>query len=111
MVDDNQYGWYLSHLGYYWAASDYWDVATRFDLYSRGRWQNQTNINWAVRNNFGGTTTGGIRADITSSPEGEPTDPDYNKAHDYYFNITHNQNITPSSYLNVNFTFSSNSIS
>jgi lipopolysaccharide assembly outer membrane protein LptD (OstA) len=25
-------GWYMSHIGYYWAASDYWDIATMFDL-------------------------------------------------------------------------------
>ena len=33
--DDNRFGWYLSHLGYYWAASDYWDIGSMFDIYSR----------------------------------------------------------------------------
>jgi len=101
--EDNRFGWYLSHLGYYWAASDYWDIATRFDLYARGRWKNQTNINYALRYNFGGS----IIADITSSPEGEPGDPNYNKTRDYYVNISHRQQITPSSNLFVDFTFSS----
>ena len=99
--DDNRFGWYLSHLGYYWAASDYWDLATAFDLYARGRWQNQTNIRYALRYNFGGSIT----ARITSTPEGEPSDPGYNKSRDYYFNITHGQQISPSSNLSVNFTF------
>ncbi len=99
--DDNQYGWYLSHLGYYWAASDYWDLATKFDLYSRGRWQNQTDIRYALRYNFGGS----ISARITSTPEGEPSDPGYNKSRDYYVNFTHGQQISPSSNLSVNFTF------
>ena len=99
--DDNRFGWYLSHLGYYWAASDYWDLGTMFDLYSRGRWQNQTTIRYALRYYFGGSIT----ARITSSPEGEPSDPNYTKTRDYYFNITHGQKISPSSDLNVNFTF------
>jgi lipopolysaccharide assembly outer membrane protein LptD (OstA) len=99
--DDNRFGWYLSHLGYYWAASDYWDIGSMFDIYSRGRWQNQTTIRYALRYNFGGSIT----ARITSSPEGEPSDPNYSKTRDYYFNITHGQKISPSSDLKVNFTF------
>jgi hypothetical protein len=99
--NDNRFGWYLSHIGYYWAASDYWDVATKFDLYSRGRWQNQTDIHYSLRYKFGGSIT----ARITSSPEGEPSDPNYTKTRDYYINITHGQQISPSSNLSVNFTF------
>jgi hypothetical protein len=99
--NDNRYGWYLSHIGYYWAASDYWDLATTFDLYSRGRWQNQTNIRYALRYNFGGSIT----ARITSTPLGEPSDPGYNKSRDYFVNVTHGQNISPSSNLSINFTF------
>ncbi|MGD1043935.1 MAG: putative LPS assembly protein LptD [Bacteroidota bacterium] len=99
--DDNRFGWYLSHLGYYWAASNYWDIGTMFDIYSRGRWQNQTAIRYALRYNFGGSIT----ARITSSPEGEPSDPNYSKTRDYYFNITHGQKISPSSDLKINFTF------
>jgi hypothetical protein len=99
--NDNRYGWYLSHIGYYWAASDYWDLATKFDLYSRGRWQNQTDIRYALRYNFGGSIT----ARITSTPLGEPSDPGYNKSRDYFVNITHGQNISPSSNLSINFTF------
>jgi lipopolysaccharide assembly outer membrane protein LptD (OstA) len=99
--DDNRFGWYLSHLGYYWAASDYWDIGSMFDIYSRGRWQNQTTIRYALRYNFGGSIT----ARITSSPEGEPSDPNYSKTQDYYYNITHGQKISPSSDLKVNFTF------
>jgi len=99
--NDNRFGWYLSHLEYFWAASDYWDIASRFDIYSRGRWQNQTDIRYSLRYNFGGSIT----ARITSSPEGEPSDPMYNKSRDYYFNITHGQKISPSSNLSINFTF------
>jgi hypothetical protein len=99
--NDDRFGWYLSHLGYYWAASDYWDLGTMFDLYSRGRWQNQTTIRYALRYNFGGSIT----ARMTSSPEGEPSDPNYSKTRDYYINITHGQQISPSSNFSANFTF------
>ena len=102
--EDGRFGWYLSHIGYYWAASDYWDIATMFDIYSRGRWQNQTNIRYALRYNFGGSIT----ARFTSTPEGEPSDPNFNKIRQYYVNITHGQQISPSSHLDVNFTFMSN---
>jgi lipopolysaccharide assembly outer membrane protein LptD (OstA) len=102
--EDARYGWYLSHIGYYWAVSDYWDIGTAFDIYSRGRWQNQTNVNYRLRYNFGGSIT----ARITSTPEGESDDPNFYKSRQYYVNITHNQQISPSSKLDVNFTFMSN---
>jgi len=101
--EDATYGWYLSHIGYFLAISDYWDIATMFDIYSRGRWQNQTNIRYALRYNFGGSIT----ARITSTPIGDPSDPNYNKSREYYVNITHGQQISPSSHLDVNFTFMS----
>jgi Organic solvent tolerance protein OstA len=101
--EDATYGWYLSHIGYYWAVSDYWDIASMFDIYSRGRWQNQTNIHYALRYNFGGSIT----AQITSTPIGEPSDPNYIKSREYHVNITHGQQISPSSHLDINFTFMS----
>jgi lipopolysaccharide assembly outer membrane protein LptD (OstA) len=103
--EDGRYGWYLSHIGYYWAVSDYWDIASMFDIYSRGRWQSQTNIHYALRYNFGGSIT----AQITSTPEGESSDPNFNKIRQYYVNITHGQQISPSSHFDVNFTFMSRS--
>jgi lipopolysaccharide assembly outer membrane protein LptD (OstA) len=103
--EDGRYGWYLSHIGYYWAVSDYWDIASMFDIYSRGRWQSQTNIHYALRYNFGGSIT----AQITSTPEGESSDPNFNKIRQYYINITHGQQISPSSHFDVNFTFMSRS--
>ncbi len=104
--DDATYGWYLNHLGYFWAASDYWDLATAFDIYSRGKWRNQTIINYNLRYNF----TGSINASITSLNTGDPGDPTYSESRDYYVNIMHNQDLSPSpntSNISVNFTFMS----
>jgi len=40
--EDARFGRYFSHFGYYWAASDYFDVATTFDWYTRGGWANRS---------------------------------------------------------------------
>ena len=104
--DDVTYGWYLTHLGYFWAASDYWDLATAFDIYSRGKWRNQTIVNYDSRYNFSGS----INASITSLTTGEPGDMNYSQSRDYYVNILHNQDLSPApntSNIAVNFTFMS----
>lgn len=100
---DRDYGWYLSHLGYYWAASDYWDIATMFDLYARGKWMNQTQLNYALRD----VLSGALTTRITSLKKGESIDPDHRTQRDYYANLTHNQVLSPTSRLDVNFTFAS----
>ena len=101
--EDARYGWYLVHLGYFWAASDYWDITTLFDIYSRGLWQNQTEIRYKLRDSFDGTAS----ASISSKPTGEPTDPGYTKERDYHAHLSHNQVISPTSHLDVDFTFMS----
>jgi lipopolysaccharide assembly outer membrane protein LptD (OstA) len=104
--DDATYGWYLNHLGYFLAASDYWDLSTAFDIYSRGKWMNQTIVNYALRYNF----TGSIKASITSLNNGDPGDLNYSQSRDYYVNIMHYQELEPSpntSNIAVNFTFMS----
>ena len=105
--DDDTYGWYFSHLGYYWAASDYWDVKTMFDLYTRGKWKNETDLNYKLRYYF----EGGISANITSLNTGDAGDPNYSQQRDYFVHFWHNQIIDPvpasSARLNVDFTFMS----
>ncbi len=100
---NQDYGWYISHLGYYWAASDYWDIATMFDLYARGKWMNETQLNYAVRD----VLRGGLTTRITSLSRGESDDPDRISQRDYYINVRHNQIISPTSTLDANFTYAS----
>ena len=100
---DERFGQFLSHLGYYWAISDYMDYAGTFDLYSKGGWAHHSLYRYALRYNF----TGSLAFDFTNKFEGEPTDPDRSGQRDYRVNVTHNQNIDPTMNLNVNFTFAS----
>ena len=36
--EDSRRGRFLTHLGYYWAMSDYMDISFRSDLYTKGGW-------------------------------------------------------------------------
>ncbi len=99
--EDSRRGKYLSHFGYFWAASDYWDIATTFDWFTRGGWSNRTNIRYNLRYNF----WGGLNTNITHFFTGEPSDPGYTTQRDYNVNWTHHQNINPSTQLDVNFTW------
>ncbi|HTP13043.1 MAG TPA: putative LPS assembly protein LptD, partial [Bacteroidota bacterium] len=99
--EDSRKGKYLSHFGYFWAASDYWDVGTTFDWFARGGWMNRTNIRYNLRYNF----SGALNTNITHFFTGEPGDPDYTTQRDYNINWTHHQNINPSTQLDVNFTW------
>ncbi len=100
---DNRTGQYLSHLGYYWALSDYVDVATMFDLTTRGGWANRSRLNYSLRYNF----TGALDAEYRRFVSGEAGDPDYQSSDAYDIGLRHNQVIDPSSRIDVNFRFTS----
>lgn len=103
--EDNRRGIYLSHFGYYWAISDYFDFSTAFDWYARGGWLNRSTLRYALRYNF----TGSVNASITSLHDGEPGDPARTEQRDYHIQLNHNQQIDPTTRADVNFTFSTGS--
>jgi len=47
-------GFYLRDGGYYWAASDYFDVAVKGEIYSKGSWGTQLHTNYRKRYKFSG---------------------------------------------------------
>lgn len=98
---DARRGHYLSHFGYYWALSDYYDLTTTFDWFARGGWLNRSLFRYALRYNF----SGAVNASITRTHDGEPGDPNRTEQRDYNISIFHNQQIDPSTRLDVNFTF------
>jgi hypothetical protein len=103
--EDSRRGKFLSHFGYYWAASDYWDIATAFDWYTRGGWLNRSNVRYNLRYNFNGSLTTNF-ANLTS---GEPNDPTYQRERDYNVVWRHHQDIDPSTQLDANFTWTTGS--
>jgi hypothetical protein len=103
--EDSRRGKYLSHLGYYFAISDYVDLATMVDLYTRGGWLNQSTFRYHLRDNF----SGALNTRFTNIFEGEEGDPQGTTQKDYYLNWSHNQQIDPTSRADANFTFASGS--
>jgi hypothetical protein len=47
-------GFFLREGGYYWAAGEYFDLALRGEIYSKGSWGVQTHTNYRKRYKFGG---------------------------------------------------------
>ncbi|MBM4168794.1 MAG: LPS-assembly protein LptD [Ignavibacteria bacterium] len=103
--EDARYGRYLSHFGYYWAISDYLDLSSTVDLYSRGTWVSNSMFRYALRYNF----TGSVMASVARRVQGEAGDPDRSESRDYSVQLNHYQQIDPTSNLSVNFNFSSGS--
>jgi lipopolysaccharide assembly outer membrane protein LptD (OstA) len=101
--DDLRRGKYLSHLGYYWAMSDYTDLKTTFDLYTKGGWVAHSLLNYAVRYEF----TGNVSANFTNTHFGEEFDPDRTEQREYNLHIFHSQQFNPTTRADIDFTFTS----
>ena len=48
-------GFYLREGGYYWAANEYFDLAVRGDIYSKGSWATKVHSNYRMRYRFNGS--------------------------------------------------------
>jgi lipopolysaccharide assembly outer membrane protein LptD (OstA) len=102
-VDKGSRGTGLEHFGYYFALSDYTDLAIVGDWLTGGTWRVSPNFRYVKRYDFSGSLTGYYQRAI----ENEPRDPNYVDRADYFANLTHNQTFNPSTRLDVNFTFAS----
>ncbi|MCX6144905.1 MAG: putative LPS assembly protein LptD [Ignavibacteriales bacterium] len=100
---DERRGHYLSHFGYYWAMNDYMDLSSTFDWFTRGGWLNRSLFRYALRYDF----TGAVSVNFTNLFTGESGDPNRTEQRDYNIQINHNQQIDPTTRLDVNFTFAS----
>lgn len=96
-------GRYLTHLGYYWATSDYMDANVRGDFYTNGSYTLYSDIRYALRYAF----TGGISASYGRAISGEAGDPDYSNDQVFNVHLTHNQDIDPTLRVVVDFMFTS----
>ncbi len=97
-------GFYFKGFGYYWAMSDYTDLATTFDWYMRGGWQIAGDFKYALRYKFNGA----IGFAFANFYSGEPTDPDRTSSKEWRFNLIHSQTIDPTSRITANINVSTN---
>lgn len=100
-------GRFLKGGGYYWAASDYWDLALTGDWYSKGGYQVQAEANYAVRYVLTGNLTAAYGRQTFNI--GNPFVPDDDPQQDYRFTLTHNHTLDPVSRLTANLNFQSTS--
>ncbi|MCZ6775635.1 MAG: putative LPS assembly protein LptD [Ignavibacteria bacterium] len=96
-------GRYLTHLGYYWAMSDYTGLSIRGDGYTKGSWVLYSDFRYALRYNF----TGGISGSYARTVSGERGDPSFSDEKLFNLRFNHNQEINPTTRLDVDFTFTS----
>lgn len=97
------FGKYFSRFGYFWAISDYMDLLTTADYYTKGGYSLQGRYRYALRYNF----TGSIEGSFSDLHSGELTDPDRLEQKDWRIRIIHNQNIDPTSRADLNLEFMS----
>ena len=98
-------GRYLTHIGYYWAMSDYMDLAVKADGYTKGSYVLYGDYRYAVRYAFGGGFSGSYGRSVL----GEPGDPGYQEEKVFNIRWSHLQDFNPTTRLLVDFTFSSGS--
>jgi lipopolysaccharide assembly outer membrane protein LptD (OstA) len=98
-------GRYLTHLGYYWAMSDYMDWNLRADGYTKGSYTFYSDFRYALRYNFGGSLSGSYGRYVS----GERGDPGYADERVFNLHVGHNQEFNPTTRLVVDFSFMSGS--
>jgi len=96
-------GWYFRNFGYFWAISDYMDLAITGDYYTRGGWGTRGRYRYAKRYDFSGNINAGYSRIIV----GDENDPDKVEKVDWNLSVYHNQQFNPSTRLDVNLQFQS----
>jgi lipopolysaccharide assembly outer membrane protein LptD (OstA) len=95
---DATYGFYLSHLGYFFAINDYIDLALQGNFFTKGRVDINSRFRYVKRYKYSGTLDlGGSRIRL-----GEPNDLDRNYADEWRIGLTHTQNVNPTTNINAN---------
>ncbi len=94
-------GRFLTGIGYYWAINEYMDSRVSFDWFSKGGWKLDSSFRYVLRYKF----TGAIDASTSYRFTGEPGDPLRSESRDYQVFVRHNQEIDPTSRIDVNFNY------
>jgi lipopolysaccharide assembly outer membrane protein LptD (OstA) len=92
--DSSLEGQYLKGLGYYWAASDYWDIRGPMDYYEKSGFLFRGDLNYAVRYKLSGRVSGSwTRKDFEVLGTQERR---------WDISVRHSQEISPSMKLLIN---------
>ncbi len=105
--EEKNRGFYLRNGGYYFALSDYFDLALTGDLYSNGTWGISARSSYKVRYKFGGSV--GLR--YYNNKSGDLDIGNYVRSTDYAINWSHSQDAksSPSSTFSAQVNMSSSS--
>ena len=103
-VSDRE-GRYLKGLGYYWAASQYWDATGRVDYFEKSGFLYRGDLRYKVRYQLSGSISGSItRKNFKTFDENDIVEtPDQR----WDLRIQHQQTLSPTMNLSVNGTFMS----
>jgi len=103
--EEKNRGFYLTNGGYYFALSDYADLAIKGDIYSKGSWQMTGQSKYKLRYKFSGNVDVGYSKVISS----EPGLANYNESNEYHIRWTHTQDAKarPNSNFGASVNFSS----
>lgn len=89
-------GRYLRGLGYYWAASDYFDARAMVDFYEKSGWLFRAGANYALRYHFNGAISGSLTRKNFANGVAERR---------WDLTIRHNQTLDKTASLRVDATF------
>lgn len=104
--DDGIYGRYFSRFGYFWAMSDYMDLALQGDYYTRGSYRFDSRFRYAKRYDF----TGSVEGQYEFLRRNDITDPDFAEQTNWRLIWNHNQNFDPSLRFDARLEFLSGNI-
>lgn len=85
--EEQNRGFYLREGGYYWAAGEYFDLALRGEIYSKGSWGTQMHTNYRKRYKF----SGGFDFRYNINVYGESGLDTYTKSKQYAVTWNHSQ--------------------
>lgn len=100
---DGRRGQYFHNFGYFWALSDYFDVALTGDYYTKGGWGARSRFRYAKRYDFNGSLDAGY-SKISIGDANDPTSKRSEQS-DWRLSWNHFQSIDPTAQLSANLQF------
>ncbi|MEM8558999.1 MAG: putative LPS assembly protein LptD, partial [Bacteroidota bacterium] len=93
--EDGTYGFFIRNMGWYWAASDYFDLQVTGGLWSKGSYELGSEVRYARRYKYNGR----LGVDYSFLRQGERGDPTGSVRRTGRLTWSHNQDLSPSSRL------------